>query len=208
MDSIAEYKKELDALVHKKDDAERRICAAGIIAEALKELQLDPVLVGGTAVEFYTRGRYTTADIDLVSPGGNDLRQLMSQMGFIRMGKDFVDKKRRLYVEFPSEQLRRHEQTQLIDLGRRQLRIISVEDLIVDRLMAFKFWQSAIDGVNVMLLLEMQDVDQVRLAERAGQEDVSDALRLIREVQKQIVRKKLTKRDANLLLLETMRKMK
>ena len=181
---------------------------ASIIAETLREIGQDPILVGGAAVEFYTEGGYATRDIDLIAAGGPDLIHAMEKLGFEKLGKDFVDRKRDIYLEFPSSTLKPGEQTRLLQVGPYPLLIVSREDLIVDRLCAFKFWQSGIDGLSVLLLLEENPIDEKRLLERAKNETVDDALESIRSVQQKIIRQKLPPPEANRLLEREMKRLR
>jgi hypothetical protein len=200
MDFLENLSKELDNAAQLKDPVERSMTIASILAEALRSIGRDPVLVGGAAVEFYTQGGYSTADIDMVAEGGSDLFRVMSALGFERFGKDFKDIKRAIYVEFPGSSLKASERVDTIAVGRRTLRVISIEDLIVDRLNAYKFWRSGIDGLNTLLLLEMGAPNQARLLQRARQEDVADALEAVQRINDEVIRKKLPRKEATRLL--------
>jgi len=191
-----------------RDPAQRSVQIAAVLAEALQEVGQDPVLVGGAAVEFYTRGGYTTADIDMLAEGGEDLVEVMTRLGFEKFGKDFSHSSLKIYVEFPGRQLQATETAIRLRIGERSLRIISIEDLIVDRLAAFKYWQSAVDGVNAMKLLEVGGEDRARLLARVREEDVEDALRAVQAVREAVLRRKLSKTLANRLLETEMRKLK
>lgn len=175
-----------------------RIAAA--IARALKGIDQEPILVGGAAVEFYTHGAYTTRDIDMVAPGGPKLIEVMNRLGFNRAGKDFIHKKLRIYIEFPSSHLDRGEKATVIEIDGVLLEIISIEDLIVDRLCAYKFWKSGIDGVNAMILMELGDDDRSSTERKAQLADVLDAMDHVRMVLENTVRKKLSRDKATRLL--------
>ena len=83
--------KKLEALLRKaaaeKNLALRGVKVAAVVAEALRQIGEDPVLVGGAAVEFYTEGGYATKDIDMVAVGGYPLREVMNELGFEKRGK-------------------------------------------------------------------------------------------------------------------------
>src|SRR5690242_17685839 len=70
---------------------ERHIEIVSIVTEALKPYEIKPILVGGGAVEFYSRGGYTTGDIDMVAPGGRELAETMRALGFLKRGKDWIN---------------------------------------------------------------------------------------------------------------------
>jgi hypothetical protein len=131
----------------------------------------------------------------------------MAELGFSRLGKDFVHEDLGLYVEFPGRAPGPSERTVLVRVGRRPLRVISREDLLVDRLSAFKFWRSALDGVSALLLLELGDLDEARVRSRAREEDVLDALAVVREVYERATRLGLSRRRANALLERRMREL-
>lgn len=200
MNFLANLKKELSVAASNQDPARRAVGIAAIVAEALRTVDQDPILVGGAAVEFYTQGGYSTADIDMVSEGGADLIRVMAELGFEKVGKDFIDKKNRIYIEFPGRNLGPTERVNTIQVEKRSLRILSVEDLIVDRLCACKFWRSVLDGVHALLLLEIEDVEDRRLKERALEESVTDVLKIIQEVREESIRKKLSPKKASQLM--------
>lgn len=208
MNSPNPLRKDLVEAAKIKESAERSVTIASVVAEALRAIGQDPILVGGAAVEFYTQGGYTTEDIDMIAPGGAELARIMMNLGFTRFGKDFVDEKNKIYIEFPGGSLGDLEQAVRIQIGKRYLRIISLEDLIVDRLCSYKFWKSAVDGLNAMKLLESGSIDEERLRARTADEGVFDALTGIREIQEEVIRKKFPPEEANRLLDSKMRQLK
>ena len=208
MSLINPLKNELGKAASTKNSSERAIRIAVIIAEALRSIQQDPILVGGAAVEFYTQGAYSTSDINMVTEGGQDLIQIMESLGFEKIGKDFVNKKFKIYIEFPSKNLKPNETSSLLEINNQKLQIISVEDLIVDRLCAFQFWQSEIDGLNVLLLFENNEVNKNRLSQRAQEEKVVDALKGLLKIREEIIRKKIPQKIANQMLKELMESLK
>ena len=203
MNSIDSLKKEIAEAARVRDRAERGARLAAIIAEALRTTGRDPIRVGGAAVEFYTQGAYAAADIDMVADGGKDLIEIMRRLGFEKIGKDYIDRKNGVYVEFPGSSLKASEKTRPVQVGSRSFRIISMEDLIVDRLNAFKFWRSLVDGANALMLLELGDSDEDRLKKRASEEHVLDALTALQRIMEEIIRKKLSRDEADALLKKT-----
>lgn len=132
----------------------------------------------------------------MVAPGGPELIDLMNRLGFDRMGKDFIHKTLRIYIEFPSTHLDRGEKANIIEIDGVPLEIISIEDLIVDRLCAYKFWKSGIDGVNAMILMELSDDDRTVTERKAQFADVLDAMDHVRLVLERTIRKKLSRAAA------------
>ena len=181
---------------------ERHVEIVAILTEALRPHDLRPILVGGAAVEFYTRGSYTTGDIDLVAPGGRELAETMRALGFLKRGKDWINDELEISIEYWADTLGPDEEYNEILFRGLKLRIISIEDLIVDRLCAFKWWGSSIDGVNVMLLLESDIGYDDKVTIRKGKrEDVYDALQGVRKILKSVKEGRIDRARAMELLL-------
>lgn len=193
-------KSRLKKAAAEKNEAKRGVRIAAVIAEALRQIGQDPVLVGGAAVEFYSEGEYTTKDIDMVAPGGKELWEVMEQLGFAKRGKDFIHEDLEIYVEFPGEALGFDRKSDRLDVDGLPLQIISLEDLIVDRLCSYKFWRSEVDGLAALLLLEVGGWEMQRLKAQAAREEVTDALEAVQNIYESIVRKKLSKKEASLKL--------
>lgn len=196
-DLIAQLKKASE----EKDKALRGVRIASVITAALNPVGIDPVLVGGSAVAYFTDGVYTTNDIDMIAPTTNELKQVMKELGFGKIGKDFVNKRLGIYVEFPSDALGPTEKYSKLNLEGSTINIISIEDLIVDRLAAFKYWKSGIDGVNALMMLEQDLADRGRLEDRAREEDVLDALDHVEFVLKEATRNNMAQDKASNLLM-------
>lgn len=164
-----------------EDRALRTLRTAAVLSEALERAGATaPVLVGGGAVEVYTRGAYTTHDLDFVAATSKTLARTLASLGFASDGRHWVHDELALIVEFPSSVLAPAESVS-IEVDGTELRVISVEDLIVDRLASWKHWSWDPDGAAASLLLALHpDLDASRLLARAEQEDVADALALLR----------------------------
>ena len=144
----------------------------------------------------------------MLAEGGEELIQIMEKLGFEKLGKDFINKQLHIYIEFPGRGLKPSEQSILLKVKNRNIQIISIEDLIIDRLCAFKFWKTEIEGVNALLLMENNEVDETRLFQRAQEEQVADALDGILKIREQIIRKKIPPKSANQMLENLMEKLK
>lgn len=130
-----------------------------------------PILVGGAAVELYTGGAYTTGDVDLVGSVTPGVACELEEAGFERHGRHWIHEKAQIFVEFPGAALGEGEAASWSELEGRRLRIISVEDLLVDRLGAWEYWRSPVDGVNALLvwLAQMERIDIERLERRVAE---------------------------------------
>lgn len=162
------------------DRAERTLGLAAALTEVLTEAGSRPVLVGGGAVEIYTRSAYTTHDLDFVAALTESASEAMAGLGFELDGRHWIHEELGIVVEFPGTTLAPAEAVS-IEVDGVELRIIAVEDLIVDRLASWKHWGWDPDGAAAVLLLALhRDLDQRRLRQRAADEDVADALGSLR----------------------------
>lgn len=65
---------ELERALALEDETERKLAVAAVVHQAVQPLGFRAVVIGGLAVEFWTQGEYTTADIDLYLPHSPDRR--------------------------------------------------------------------------------------------------------------------------------------
>lgn len=128
-----------------------------------------PVLVAGAAVELYTRGAYTTGDLDFVGTVTPLVAERLGDNGFVRKGRHWVHEEGRVFVEFPGVELGEGEEAVDLQVGECSVRALAPEALIVDRLAAWQFWRSEEDAVNALLVARSTDWDRGQahaLAER------------------------------------------
>jgi hypothetical protein len=115
---------------------ERKLLTAAAFSEAALE---NAVLVGGTAVELHT-GSYRPTDIDLVGSTRSGSDATLVWLGFARKGRHwlftFADGET-LAIEVPGDRLDDYalEAPLLIDLAPGQIAVISLNDLMMDRLL-------------------------------------------------------------------------
>jgi hypothetical protein len=142
-----------------------------------------PVLVGGAAVELFTGGGYTTGDLDLVGPVSPELQRSLNDAGFAKHGRHWIHEEAQIFIEFPGDTLGPDEETRDLEFDGTHVRIISLEDLVVDRLGAWQHWQSSVDGVNALLLWRSsrEKLDMARLERRTRDEGWDRALARLQE---------------------------
>jgi len=133
-----------------------------------------PILVGGAAVAFYTGGCYTSGDIDMVSSHIDPIFDILQRYGFERDGRYWI--KGLVVAEFPSSELAGRYDVFELPEGR-SIRIISIEDLIADRLAAAKFWRSKKDRQWAGVLLRSATPDVQTLMVRTNIDDTTDLLK-------------------------------
>jgi hypothetical protein len=146
-----------------------------VLAEISRRAKDKPVLVGGGAVEFYSFGHFVTGDLDLCAQTAA-LAAILEDMGFQKDGMYFIRGKLFIHLLGPGFTGRSDEVT----IGKKglKIRVISLEDLIVDRLNSCKWWKYRMDCDQARYLLntyrERLDYDYLR--ERAEREEVRDLL--------------------------------
>lgn len=145
-----------------------------------------PVLVGGSAVELYTGGAYTTGDMDFVGIVPSEVAKKLEKSGFEKKGRHWIHEEGKIFIEFPGSVLAVGTEAIELIFGSNSIIIISPEDIIVDRLSAWIFWRSSVDGVNAFLLYRAQfeAVDHDRLGECARIAEVTAALNAVKDLYK------------------------
>ncbi|MEX1209170.1 MAG: hypothetical protein WEE36_11330 [Acidimicrobiia bacterium] len=114
----------------------RKLLTAAAFSEAALE---NAVLVGGTAVELHT-GSYRPTDIDLIGSTRSGSEVILVGLGFVREGRHWLfafSDGETLAVEVPGDRLDAYalEAPRVIDLAPGRLAVISLNDLMMDRLL-------------------------------------------------------------------------
>jgi hypothetical protein len=141
-----------------------------------------PILVGGAAVELYTGGAYTTGDLDFVGHLTPAVERRLRAEGFSKEGRSW-----RLgddvFLELPAGRLEPGARAVSLRVGDREVVVLALEELLLDRLAAWKHWRSEVDAGNALLLWMRyeSEVDQNRLQELAAQQGLIDALDALRQ---------------------------
>jgi hypothetical protein len=163
--------------------SERLIRASAVIQQALDEAGLNMTVVGGSAVTVWRPDEWSSGDIDLVGPAASaQLADVLEgEFGFERDGRHWIDAALRIFVERPGTQLRPFGAgTVTVPRFGVNVRVISIEDLIIDRIHAWdgsgdtEMWKQAAD------LLRYPGADRAKVDGRAAAEDLAEGLRSIR----------------------------
>ncbi|SMB93214.1 hypothetical protein SAMN00808754_0817 [Thermanaeromonas toyohensis ToBE] len=171
----------LTSLTQEKDSLRKALGVLAVLTEALKPKGIRPILVGGRALEFYTLGGYATKDIDLVVNGREQAKLILEEMGFLRRPgeRHWYHEELDLAIEIPDEFLAGSlEKVVTVEINGMEAFIIGIEDLVVDRLAAAKFWKSQADAqwAAKLLALHAGEIDLEYLKEAAREQQVEDVL--------------------------------
>ena len=145
---VAELRQRIDALANEPDRMRRRLVALAVLTARLAPERIEPILVGGCALEVYTDGGYSTADVDLALPHGPTVDRAFADLGFEKRGRLWVRMELDLVFEAPAPAGLPGETAPRTELTIDGLRfvVLGVEDLLIDRLRAWVHWRSEEDG--------------------------------------------------------------
>jgi hypothetical protein len=144
--SQEEIKRALADIAAEQDPTVKHLKLASLICAVFRERGVELVVVGGSAIEFYTEGEYVSGDIDLclVSPARLDIRtrqELMGKLGATggprnwQVAGQFVD------VLGEVETLAKTPFSELV-VEYGPVRLISAEDLLVERVLVSAYPQA------------------------------------------------------------------
>lgn len=167
---------ELEKALAKCPPGQRKFVFVGVLNQHLPRHRR-AVLVGGAAVELYTDGAYRTGDVDLIGDHESIL-PLLEVARFHRVDRLFMREDLELAVDIVGLGQRRGETNVELDIHGYKVLTVSVEDAIVDRLLAAEYWKSATDWEQAVLLYEAHKdtLDRMVLEDRARANDVERTL--------------------------------
>lgn len=173
----ADYKE----LLKERDRFKRKIMFAGFLTGKLSEKNVQMVVVGGGAVEIYTAGHFSTGDIDLAVSDKNVTESLLQNLGFEKVGMVWVSEQLGVAVHvLGGPYSGDYSKTRIFKLGRYSVRLAAVEDLIVNRLSAAKYWkgnvQAELEQAKALLRIHERRIDMTYLEELAKKNLVDDFL--------------------------------
>jgi hypothetical protein len=171
----------LKRIAGEQVDFKRKLMFLGWLTDEMRKKGITFTVVGGEAAEIYTFGKYESADIDIVTAGSIALREKLMEIGFQNRGKDWWSDDLRIFLEIPSSALAGDEtKVKVIDLGDgNSVRVIGIEDIILDRLAACRFWKFREDCEIAFDLLARyrEELDRNYLEETARRARVFPKLR-------------------------------
>ena len=158
------------------------------VCDSLEKEGIKTVLSGGSCVEIYSDGKYTTDDIDLIdryNSGQKRIKPIMIRLGFSEYNRYFIHPDTPLFIEFPKGPLSignapvTNIATQKSDVGI--LRLLTPTDCIKDRLAAYYYWddlQSLEQAVWVAMNNEFDFEDVKSWSEKEGEEKAFEIFKM------------------------------
>ena len=180
----------LEIIQKTESPLKKQLLMVGLLTRLLKKMDKGaPVIIGGCALSYYSREVYFTSDIDLAYADREALGIVLKSIGFEKEGRYWVHEGLKMAIEAPASSLPGQDSPiEVVELGEGlQCSIIGIEDLVIDRLNAFKHWKSEIDGEMVELLIRRyrNDLDWSYLEKKATQPE-NDTLQEILELKKKV----------------------
>ena len=191
---ISFLKSKIEKIVNSnKDKLYKNIALTAVITEALKKINIRPIIVGGQAVEFYTAGGYSTMDVDLITPASiKEINPIIEELGFKKEGKYWTYDQLDFALEVPGSDLAgNYDKVNEIEIEGLKAYIIGIEDIIIDRLNRYKFRKEYADQEWIvgMIYLNYEDIDWDYLYQKSESEKTLEELKEF----KKIVDKKIKK---------------
>jgi hypothetical protein len=176
---MPDLKAELARALAIEDQTERQLEVVAIVSEAVADLGVRPVVVGGLAVAYWTAGTYLTGDIDLLMPSSPAVDERLRSLGFEREGRFWLIAKAELFLEAPGSFLKPGAEAQEVTVASgRPVRVIRPEDVLVGRLHEFVATGHSDPLGQAFMLLDSSDLERGRLASLLALEGVERGERL------------------------------
>ena len=180
----------LEIIQKTESPLKKQLLMVGLLTRTLKRMNKSaPIVIGGCALSYYSREVYFTSDIDLAYADREALGTALKSIGFEKEGRYWVHEGLKVVIEAPTSSLPGQDSPlEVVELGEDlQCSIIGIEDLVIDRLNAFKHWKSEIDGEMVELLIRRykDDLDWSYLEKKAILPE-NDTLSEILELKKKV----------------------
>ncbi len=176
----------IERLSRIEDPVKRRTLFVGLLTKEIKKRGgKEPIVVGGLSLEIYTQGSYTTGDIDIKAQK-DVLEAVLKEWGFIKKGRIWFNEDFDIYIDWLGsnldEGLQAEQRVNTIIVGEDlEIKVISIEDLIIDRLNAAKFWNDEDSLIWAKVLVKVKEatgepIDIEYLKERALKEGTAELL--------------------------------
>lgn len=169
--------------------ATQQVVLSAFLAQLFKEEEVKLTLVGGAAVQFHTQAAYITHDVDAILMGDTIeiIEKVMGSLGFKRttMFRHFEHPLFQFVVEFPPSPIevgsRVINDVSTIETDEGPVRVIRIEDIIMDRIIAAVEWKDkpSLEQAKLLWVKNKDEIDKKYLRQFAGEEGYLDTLKEI-----------------------------
>ena len=161
---------------------------AAYVCSKLEENNIETVLSGGSCVQIYSQGKYTSDDIDLIDRfnGGHTLiKNVMFDMGFKEHNRYFVHDDTKWFIEFPRGPLGVGD-APVDDIATMEeetgiLRLLTPTDCIKDRLAAYYHWDDLQSLEQAVWVAEKNTFDLASIEQWSQKEQEMDKFNIFKQ---------------------------
>ena len=154
---------------------------AAYVCSKLGEEGIDTVLSGGSCVQIYSKGKYTSDDIDLIDRfnGGHTLiKKVMLDMGFTEHNCYFVHDETEWFIEFPRGPLGVGDvpvdTIATLEESTGILKLLTATDCIKDRLAAYYHWDDPQSLEQAVWVAEQNSYDLTSIEKWSKKENMME----------------------------------
>jgi hypothetical protein len=176
---VITYEQLKEELRRANSPTERRLHFAALLAKAGGASTDEFIVVGGSAIEFYTSGQYTSGDIDIVETASVSWKKILTEWRFKDQGRIWYSEDLGIVVDFVKPPYTYDvSRTQVLVTAHGSLRIAAIEDLLVKRLQSAKFWKrpAELEQAKLLAVLHWERIDWAYVRDLAARFDVADLL--------------------------------
>lgn len=173
------YDEVVQELGRARSPTERRLHFAALLASAGGASTDEFIVVGGSAIEFYTSGQYTSGDIDIVTTAPVNWAKILRAWKFEEQGRIWYSSDLKIVVDFVKPPYTYDvTRTQVLLTPHGSLRVAAIEDLLVKRLISAKFWKTPgdIEHAKLLAIAHWDGIDWEYVQGLARQFEVADVL--------------------------------
>lgn len=166
--------------ISKSPKSVQPLALAGLLTKYFEKQKVLLTVVGGASVQYYTEGAYETGDLDAILEDDTRdiIENVMGELGFKRTTnyRHFEHPLFPFVVEFPPEPIevgnRQINQVNLLTFNDLKVRVIRLEDIIMDRIIAGAEWKDEQSILQAKLLYykNMKIIDKPYLEQFAKEE--------------------------------------
>lgn len=172
---------EVSQILSRESERDRQILA--FAALLTRETKSEVIVVGGSAIEIYTKGGYASGDIDIVG-NREAIHRVLSGWHFEDKGMLWIQKVWKLAVDVRGDVYSGSRyRLSTIQTPFGPVLVAGIEDLIVKRLAEVKHWhvKAALEEAALLWTTNRDRVDELYLEEQATSYDVLDVLSDLRK---------------------------
>jgi hypothetical protein len=149
---------EVGRILSNADKAVRVLHFTALLAREAGVGPTGMIVVGGSAIEVYTQGGYVSGDIDIVAER-QKIRPVLERWGFQTNGRIQYQRDWKIAVDVVDADYHGDRaRTRVVETPFGGVQIEALEDSMVRRLVAARFWQQPDDfGLALVLAIEYGD---------------------------------------------------